>query len=380
MKSKYFFSVLSAVSIVAAGTCLTACSSKPTIDFEQCVSADFTGYENEGSAIIRTDNNYILSLLGDMNTLSAASLLSSFSISPVENNGELSNGDVITVTVNTDQTALNNAKINVKNTELHFTVEGLEEKPKIDVFSDVSLKVSGASPYCSVSVEYSGDKWLSSYSFEITSSDGTEKESYRNGDKVTVTLTQDAQDNLKSSGDVEEISHEYTVQADKSYILSADDLSSDSTEVLKSTIDDYLNSKAADILSGSDRTAACYVISGLSGINAGALAANRFSVAAIDDLSFNTAYAGIAKEKGAFGNIIETKCAYFFYNAEIAYTASSDMRRIEDTVNGTLVVCITEPTIASTGEITYKDISLRSNADYQTAYDKRINDSFSKLL
>ena len=74
MKSKYFFSVLSAVSIVAAGTCLTACSSKPTIDFEQCVSADFTGYENEGSAIIRTDNNYILSLLGDMNTLSAASL------------------------------------------------------------------------------------------------------------------------------------------------------------------------------------------------------------------------------------------------------------------------------------------------------------------
>ena len=157
-------------------------------------------------------------------------------------------------------------------------------------------------------------------------------------------------------------------------------MSSDSTEVLKSTIDDYLNSKAADILSGSDRTAACYVISGLSGINAGALAANRFSVTAIDNLSFNTAYAGIAKEKGAFGNIIETKCAYFFYNAEIAYTASSDMRRIEDTVNGTLVVCITEPTIASTGEITYKDISLRSNADYQTAYDKRINDSFSKLL
>lgn len=377
MKSKFFFSVL---SVVVAGTCLTACSSKPTIDFEQCVSADFTGYENEGSAIIRTDNNYILSLLGDMNTLSAASLLSSFSISPVENNGELSNGDVITVTVNTDQTALNNAKINVKNTELHFTVEGLEEKPKIDVFSDVSLKVSGASPYCSVSVEYSGDKWLSSYSFEITSSDGTEKESYRNGDKVTVTLSQDAQDSLKSKGEIEETSHEYTVQADSSYILSADDLSPDSTEVLKSRIDEYLNGKVADILSGSDNTATCYVISGLSGINAGALAASRCGITTINNISLNTAYAGVAKEKGAFGNIIETKCIYFFYNAEIAYNASSDFRKIEDTVNGTLVICITEPTITSTGEIKYKDISLRSSTDYQTAYDNRINDSFSKLF
>ena len=59
MKSKFFFSVL---SVVVAGTCLTACSSKPTIDFEQCVSVDFNGYENEGNAIVRMDNDYILSL------------------------------------------------------------------------------------------------------------------------------------------------------------------------------------------------------------------------------------------------------------------------------------------------------------------------------
>ena len=194
MKSKFFFSVL---SVVVAGTCLTACSSKPTIDFEQCVSVDFNGYENEGNAIVRMDNDYILSLLGDMNTLSAASLVNSFSVGQVENNGELSNGDVITVTVDTNQTALDNAKVNVKNTELHFTVEGLEEKPKLDIFSDVSLNVNGSSPYCTVSVEYSGNQWLSSYSFEITSSDGTEKETYCNGDKVTVTLSQDAQDSLK---------------------------------------------------------------------------------------------------------------------------------------------------------------------------------------
>ena len=368
MKSKFFFSVL---SVVVAGTCLTACSSKPTIDFEQCVSVDFNGYENEGNAIVRMDNDYILSLLGDMNTLSAASLVNSFSVGQVENNGELSNGDVITVTVDTNQTALDNAKVNVKNTELHFTVEGLEEKPKLDIFSDVSLNVNGSSPYCTVSVEYS---------FEITSSDGTEKETYCNGDKVTVTLSQDAQDSLKSKGEIEETSHEYTVQADSSYILSAGDLSPDSTEVLKSRIDEYLNGKVADILSGSDNTATCYVISGVSGINAGTLAASSCSVTAIDNLSFNSAYAGIKREKGAFGNIIETKCAYFFYNAEIAYKANFAFEKIDETAKGILVVCITDPITNSTGEIQYKDISLGSGADYQTAYDKRINDSFSKLF
>ena len=377
MKSKFFFSVL---SVVVAGTCLTACSSKPTIDFEQCVSVDFNGYENEGNAIVRMDNDYILSLLGDMNTLSAASLVNSFSVGQVENNGELSNGDVITVTVDTNQTALDNAKVNVKNTELHFTVEGLEEKPKLDIFSDVSLNVNGSSPYCTVSVEYSGNQWLSSYSFEITSSDGTEKETYCNGDKVTVTLSQDAQDRLKSKGEIEETSHEYTVQADSSYILSAGDLSPDSTEVLKSRIDEYLNGKVADILSGSDNTATCYVISGVSGINAGTLAASSCSVTAIDNLSFNSAYAGIKREKGAFGNIIETKCAYFFYNAEIAYKANFAFEKIDETAKGILVVCITDPITNSTGEIQYKDISLGSGADYQTAYDKRINDSFSKLF
>lgn len=69
-----------------------------------------------------------------------------------------------------------------------------------------------------------------------------------------------------------------------------------------------------------------------------------------------------------------------FYNAEIAYKANFAFEKIDETAKGILVVCITDPITNSTGEIQYKDISLGSGADYQTAYDKRINDSFSKLF
>ena len=377
MKSKFFFSALPV--LFAGATLLTACSTRPTIDFEQCVTVDFTGYEDEGRVVIHTDNDYILSLLGDMNTLSATSLLSSFSIDAVENNGELSNGDVVTVIVNTNQTALDNAKVNVKNTELHFTVEGLEEKPKLDVFADVSLSVTGASPYCKVSAEYSGDQWLSGYSFNITSVDGEQKEYYQNGDKVIISLTQDALDSLKDKGNIEETSREFTIQSDSAYILSAADLTADNMTAFRAEIDEYLNSKINDLLNNSDNTSKWNVISGVSGINSGALAASSCGITGIENVEYHSAYAGVAKEKGAFGNIKEYKYAYIFYNADISYFANSGFSKKEDTVNGAFIVRVTDPMITASGEITYTDISLGAKSDLQTAINDRITENFSKL-
>jgi len=316
-----------------------------------------------------------------MNMMSAASLVGSFKIDEVENNGELSNGDIITVTISTNDEALKNAKVSVKNTELQFTVSGLEEKTVIDVFDDVTLAVSGSSPYCSVSAEYSGSVLLNEYSFQITSTDGKENGTFQNGDKVTVVLDEDKIDYLeKYSGViVNETSREYTVQADSSYILSAEDLSGDSANAFQDTFMNYVNKRIEGGKDGTDKDAKWNLISGVSGFNAGTLAASTCSLNDVENISFNSAYAGVIGEN-FYGIIKYHKRAYLFYDADISYMVKRFGGVTEDTVSGVIVVCVENPIISSDGEITYSDISIASAADFQTAYDARISDSMSKIL
>lgn len=353
MKAKFFFS---AVAVVAAATCLTGCSSKTTIDFKDTVSVKYFGYNGEGTASPQNDYNYILSMLGDMNSMTAAGLVSSFTFEEVENNGELSNGDVITVTINANEEMLKNAKVNVENTELEFIVEGLEEKPTIDVFADVSLKVSGSSPYCTVSAEYnSSEHSLSSYSFDITSADGEEKENYKDGDVVTVTLTENARQSLESSYIVKEFSQNFVVQADSKYIMSADDLGGNTSdlEIIATdfTEDAVHNTKGARVK----------VLSGISGVNEGKIYASSWKLD-INDLKFNSAYAGVSSKAGIFGTTTYTQCIYFFYNAEADYWVSNFPKAKEGSANGIIAVKMNNPIISADGKITYDEIGVVSSA------------------
>ncbi len=368
MKSKFFFSVMTAVVVM---TSLTGCSSKATIDFKDCVSVEFYGYNGEGTASPQGDYNYILSLLGDMNTMTAAGIVSSFSFEEVRNNGSLSNGDIITVTITANEDMLKNAKVNVKNTDLQFIVKGLEEKPVKDVFADVSLIVNGTSPYCTVSAMYGGTQYImGGYQFDITSADGAEKEYYQNGDVVAVTLTENARQSLEQNYVLEEISRNYVVQAENKYIMTADDLNNsvDNIEIMAT---DYIDDAVHNI-----KAARIKVLSGISGVGEGTLYANSWSLS-VDNLTFNSAYVGTSSNKGIFGDITYTPCIYFFYNADFTYKTSS--RGSENTANGIIAVKMNNPKISNDGKITYEEISVVSSStdvdDYKSAIE-----SFEKLF
>ncbi|MGN0679245.1 MAG: hypothetical protein ACI4JS_06240 [Oscillospiraceae bacterium] len=377
MKKAILFSVLTTcLAFILAG-----CSAKPTIDFEECVKVEFSGYNDEGYAYICTDNNYMFSVLSDMNTMSAANLISTFSIDNIENNGELSNGDEITLIVNTDSTALDKAKVKVKNTELHFTVEGLKEKPEIDVFSDVSVKVTGSSPYCTVSVEYNGDQGLSPlFSFSVAASDGTEKKYYADGDKVTVSLTETALETLEKDALIKETFKEYTVTAESKYIFSSSDLSDDRAEYLRTAINETVEGKIPEIISGSDRTSQVRIISDLSGISVGTLAASTCNVSSIENLNLNSVYVGTTQEAVGFSDTKEVPYIYFFYDADVSYMVKRFFETIEDTVHGQIVVAISEPVLYQDGQIIYQKMSINAAKDFQTAYNNRANDTFSQLF
>lgn len=373
--------ICSALATIGIATTFSGCGTLATIDFAECVDVEFTGYNDEGSAYIQTDTGYIFSLLGDMNSYSAASLVSTFYVEneDADDNGKLSNGDEITLTVITDPEVLKNAKVKVTNTELHFTVEGLEEKPKIDIFSDVSLEVTGISPYCSVSVEYNGEHSLNSFSFDVAASDGSDKKQFANGDKVTVTLTESEKKSLERDGILKETSKEFTIKSDGKYIYTADDLPADRIEYLTTSINDTVTAKIPEITSSTDNSSKVNIISSLSGLSAGTLYASTCYVKNIENVTLNSAYIGTAQEAVGFSGTRDVPYIYYIYDADISYCVNDFFNAIDTTVQGQLIVGISEPVLYDDGQIIYQKLIITAAPDFQTACNWYINDTFSSL-
>ena len=124
---KRCLSVMTAALIMLTLLSLTGCAKKINIDLEKCTSISVRGYDGEGTASVDIDENYILPLLGDMNMMSAASIINSLHTEPIDNNGSLSNGDRIAVTISCDEEPLKNANVSVSNTKLTFVIEGLSK-------------------------------------------------------------------------------------------------------------------------------------------------------------------------------------------------------------------------------------------------------------
>ncbi|MDE7193955.1 MAG: hypothetical protein K2O14_08300 [Oscillospiraceae bacterium] len=370
---KKYLTFFMATVVLLTSVVLAGCSSKINIDLEQCTSVSFSGYEGEGRASASIDENYILPLLGDMNLMSAASIINSLQIAPIENNGTLSNGDKITVSVECNTEVLKNAKISVTNTELYFTVEGLTEKEKPDIFADVSLAVTGTSPFCKVSPEYSGDiSSLRSYSFEIACVNGEEKEQYQNGDRVIVTLTDNALDNLRSDYIIEETSREYVVQADSAYILSPEDLDIQDTAKLNEVAQNNLDEQIENILNNKNSIGSA-IIAKLTGYNSISVASSSAGITKIENVDFNSAYIGTAYEKSIFGSVTEKRYIYYFYDADISHNYKS-----QETIHCVLFLRFSDTALTADG-ITFSEVAVGVRTDFQTAYNEIITSDFSKL-
>lgn len=364
------------LGLIMALLCFTGCSPAAVIDGSKCVSVKFEGYNGDGTASVNVDYDYILSLLGDMNALTADSVAGSISAETIKESGSLSNGDTVTVKLKAKADVLENANVALFNTEIPFTVSGLKEKEKLDIFKNVEIKTNGISPECSVSFSYSGAVG-STYDFSVKRADGKKTtENYKNGDKLTVSLTDEAIEELKKEYIIEETSREYTVQADKKYILSADDLSDKEVEALKKVADDYADNKFIK-LNGWTQADAATVIDILTGLNRFILASEgNTHIKSIENINFNSAQVGIGKTKGYFGQINEEKFAYFFYVGDITYSYKNNDTLLSDVG---IFIRLKNPVIDKNGEISYSEITYGFRKTIEEACNELLDGDYEKI-
>lgn len=90
-----------------------------------------------------------------------------FSYPDEKKDGNLNNGDIITATITYDEKALKNAGYKLKSTSKEFTVEGLMELEKVDLFANVDLEwVAGWNTF-QLQVVDNGQTYIEPYDYEI---------------------------------------------------------------------------------------------------------------------------------------------------------------------------------------------------------------------
>lgn len=364
---------------------LSGCSAKRTIDLADYVSVEFTGYNGDGSANVSIDRSAMLPLLDKQ--ISPATITDSFEAGGIQNNGKLSNGDVIGVTINYNELLMDNAKVKVKNPTLSFTVEGLKEKQKLDVFSAVEFGADGVSPECKINVNYGGDLPYGNLGlFEIVLENGEVTDAYtdrkfKNGEKLTLRLTEDALERLGREYKIEETSREYTVEADSAYILTAADLSLENRKALDIIAADFLDEKIEAVTEATDRDARLRLFSNVTGINLGTLYAGvSSSVKELSMTELKGAYVGVGTISGSWGVTVNNqKSVYYIYDADFSYYLKESPRTTrEDDTTCALIVRIDDPKITPEG-IMYSNLAFASAKDFETAYNSYITSSFEKL-
>ncbi len=159
----------------------------------------------------------------------------------------LSNGDKITYEWNTDDvTAKEIFGVRLKHSDKTFTVKGLPDLQKIDLFDGVTVKFSGNDGNGEAEIEadnaYGNDFGIS---YQLDTSSGLSE-----GDTVTVTAYSngfsDVNEALAEKGYItDETEKEYTVSGLSTYISSAADVPSDTLEEIKKQTEDLITSDIA---------------------------------------------------------------------------------------------------------------------------------------
>lgn len=199
------------------------------IDLKEAVKIIVAGYNGSGYAEVTIDNGKIKDLLEDEDTALVYKIIGSLDIAKIDNNGQLSNGDNISVKVKYSDSIFEQAKINAVNTEFQYEISGLEEKEKLDLFKDVELvitPVNGDETKCKLYALYTGSNHsvgtkFHSGVFEITGEDGNtvtykdkDKVYFNIGEKVTVSVSEQSVKDNSYWFDLVETSKEYVVSVE----------------------------------------------------------------------------------------------------------------------------------------------------------------------
>ena len=225
-------------------------SQPKTIDLDQLVKVDFSGYDTVGTAYAHFDEEALNAQLAKALNAEKVSLTSlegylacrsAISLS-LDQDQNLSNGDEVTVNIDCNNEMVKGYKVKFTGGAHKFTVEGLEPVREIDPFAGLKVSFSGISPNGSVEYSYEGgDEYLSQYSFQSDKSSGL-----RNGDAVTITLPGfEAENTVRSGYRLTEQSKTYTVEGLDEYVDSYEDLPEEFINHVKQESEDIISAYIA---------------------------------------------------------------------------------------------------------------------------------------
>lgn len=193
------------------------------IDLKEAVKIVLGGYNGSGYAEVTIDNGKMKDLLDDEDANTSFALIGSLDIAKIDNNGNLSNGDIIKIKVKYSSSLFEKANLTAANSEFEYEISGLEEKEKLDLFKDVEIVATPAyddNTKYTLSARYTGDdefvRQRLGAALVITGENGNVSKGFKSdyfsgGEKVTVSIAEDKIEDLSYWYDVLETSKEYTV-------------------------------------------------------------------------------------------------------------------------------------------------------------------------
>ncbi|MCM1133377.1 MAG: hypothetical protein NC340_07885 [Ruminococcus flavefaciens] len=252
MNKKIFCGALAMCMAVS----LTGCG-KENVDVSAKADIVFGGYNGYGTATvsegawIRDIETQFCSGMSFMDIALLEETLADavdFSLSSTEN---LSNGDEVVLTVNVDNTALENYDFKLSGGSKTYTVSGLDEIESFDPFEGVAVNFSGMSPNGSASVNTADLDIDISLSYTLDKTSGL-----KNGDEVTLSIGayggSDVEEYCLGKGMIPTATEKtFTVEGLAGYAQKLEEIPEDSLNKMISQAEDSFNSKAASWAEGN---------------------------------------------------------------------------------------------------------------------------------
>ena len=247
---------------------LTGCGK--SIDLNEFVSVEVTGYNENGYAEYRMDNQGLEKAIGDALGIKTEMksfddlknsakdlekydqlyyLLNSVDFTFDKSEG-LSNGDKITLSATIDEDLNKKSKVKLKFKDISVKVEGLEKAKVLgekELFKDLSVTFKGIAPNGTAVIENkSNDKDIKDVSFRIKTNDedNYHEGGLKNGDKIIIEAKPNEFNSIEGVV-IKEASKEYTVEGLDEYLTKFDDLDADSKTKISNRANELINANIA---------------------------------------------------------------------------------------------------------------------------------------
>ena len=234
-----------AVLLAAVIVCVVMLFRTKTINLEEMIKVNFTGYNTAGKAEAVLDDEKFMSALSEVLDEKKTSLeefsdcYNAVRLS-VTNSGGLSNGDKVTVKISYDNDRIKEYGLKFKGESVEFTVTGLEDLTEFDPFQNLTVSFTGISPNGQIEYSYSG-QYISTMNFHCDKTSGL-----RNGDSVAVSVAGYEEETAKEQGyKLTQSSKTYTVEGLQEYVESYSDLPEDFISKVRKETEDIIHSYVA---------------------------------------------------------------------------------------------------------------------------------------